>query len=228
MLDVIERTDAELVAGLQTSPEDLDEFHRRHREAVLGYAVRRCPQPADVADLVAETFLAAIKAAPGFDPGCGGAQAWLIGIARRQWATLCVREARQRRVGERRRGDSRSADDIGRLEERIDSVRTPEEVERAVATLSASHREVLWLIGSDGPFAGWTPAASAATVTQVSSANRGCEPMLVLPGQRTEPNWQVVASEDQGPFTLVMYASGDTTATCLFAPGRFEPLAQPS
>ena len=150
MLDVIERTDAELVAALQTSPEHLDEFYRRHRDAILRYAVRRRPQPADVADLVAATFLAAINGAPGFDPNRGRAEAWLIGIARRQWAKLCEGEARQRRLGERRLGDSLSEDDIGRLEERIDSARRSEEVGRAIATLPERHREVLWLVGSDG------------------------------------------------------------------------------
>lgn len=147
---VIERTDAELVATLQSSPEDLDELYRRHREVILRYAVRRCPQPADVADLVAETFLAAISAAPGFDPSRGSAEAWLIGIARNHWARRCEREARQRRLGERSLGDSLSSDDIGRLEERIDSVRRSAEVEGAIATLAEHHREVLWLIGSDG------------------------------------------------------------------------------
>lgn len=166
MLDVIERTDAELVAALQTSPEDLDEFYRRHRDAVLRYAVRRCPQPADVADLVAATFLAAINAAHGFDPSRGRAEAWLIGIARRQWAKLCEGEARQRRLGERRLGDSLSDDDIGRLEERIDSVRKSEEVGRAIATLSARHREVLWLVGSDG-----LTVAEAAAALGISAGN---------------------------------------------------------
>lgn len=68
-------------------------------------------------------------------------------------------------------------------------------------------------------FAGWTPVARAATTAQVSSATQGCEPMLVVPGQATEPNWHVVASEDQGPYTLLVYAGGDTMATCLSAPG---------
>lgn len=69
------------------------------------------------------------------------------------------------------------------------------------------------------PFAGWTPAASAATDARVAAAASGCEPMPTLPGQSTAPGWHVVASEDQGPYTLLVYASGDTTATCLSAPG---------
>ncbi|MDA8297174.1 MAG: RNA polymerase sigma factor [Actinomycetota bacterium] len=155
-----ERTDAELAAGLEANPADLDEFYRRHRETVVRYAVRRCAQPADVADLVAATFLAAIRSAAGFDARRGNADAWLIGIARRQWAKLCEREARQQHIGDLRLGDGLSADDIARLEERIDAARTSEDVERAIALLPGQHREVLWLIGPDG----LSPSEAAAAL----------------------------------------------------------------
>lgn len=87
-------------------------------------------------------------------------------------------------------------------------------------TLSGGIAAAVAVLGTGStPFAGWTPAASAATNTQVSSATQGCAPMLDIPGQTTALNWQLVASEAQGPYTLLVYASGDTTATCLSAPG---------
>lgn len=87
-------------------------------------------------------------------------------------------------------------------------------------TLSGGIAAAVAVLGTGStPFAGWTPAASAATNTEVSSATHGCAPMLARPGQTSAPDWQLVASEAQGPYTLLVYASGDATATCLSAPG---------
>ncbi|MDA8297175.1 MAG: hypothetical protein M0004_11430 [Actinomycetota bacterium] len=72
---------------------------------------------------------------------------------------------------------------------------------------------------ASAPFPGWAPLASAATSTQVASADQGCEPALSTAGQAGEANWRVVASEDQGPYTLLVYASGHDMATCLLEPG---------
>lgn len=53
----------------------------RHRRAVLGYALRRVEQPADAADVLAETFLVAwrrLGKVPQDDP-----RPWLLAVARR-------------------------------------------------------------------------------------------------------------------------------------------------
>ena len=62
-------------------PEDFGEFYRRHAREVLGYLARRTNDPEAAADLVAETFAAAILARARFRPGPTPATSWLYGIA---------------------------------------------------------------------------------------------------------------------------------------------------
>ncbi len=69
------------------------------------------------------------------------------------------------------------------------------------------------------PFAGWTPVANAASTAATSTAGAACQPRLVSrPSGAPQPDWQIVASEARGPFTLVVYSSGDDHATCLSGP----------
>lgn len=56
-------------------------FYERHRAGVLGYFMHRVGDPELAFDLTAETFAAAISAAPRFRPGGPPASAWLFGIA---------------------------------------------------------------------------------------------------------------------------------------------------
>jgi RNA polymerase sigma factor (sigma-70 family) len=145
-----ERSDAELLTALADDSDALDEFYRRHRGRVIAYAARRCRQPADVADLVAATFVAAITASHRYDPNRGPAEAWLIGIASRQWSLWCRAEHKQVRLSRESAHRSLSSDDIARLEEQIDAKRDSARVEAALEKIEQRHREVLWLIGPDG------------------------------------------------------------------------------
>lgn len=145
-----EDTDGELIARLRSDPAALDLFYRRHRTRVLHYAERRCRQPADVADLVAATFLAALASADRFDARRGEAGSWLIGIASRQWGLLCRAERKQQLLRAVAAPWTPSNDDIARLEEQIDAARASGQVEAALDQIGPQHREVLWLIGHDG------------------------------------------------------------------------------
>jgi RNA polymerase sigma factor (sigma-70 family) len=146
-----ELADGELVARLQHDPESLSCFYRRHVAAVERYAVRRCAQPADVGDLVAETFLTALRSASSFDRRRGDALPWLLGIAHhllvRSFAEGARQDAITRRLAHRRTIEPM---DLDRLEEAIDAAREVREVEAVLATLPLSQREVLWLVGYDG------------------------------------------------------------------------------
>jgi RNA polymerase sigma-70 factor (ECF subfamily) len=53
-----------------------------HRRAVLGYALRRVADPADAADVLAETFLTAWRRLDDLPAG-DGTRPWLLGVARR-------------------------------------------------------------------------------------------------------------------------------------------------
>ena len=56
------------------------------------------PNPADVADVVQETLLAAARSAATFDPGRGALWLWLWGIARRQVALHLRKQQRHDRL----------------------------------------------------------------------------------------------------------------------------------
>ena len=143
-------TDAELVLRLPGDAAAFEELFRRHRRSVVAYAARRCSQPADVADLVAATFLAVLTSSATYSPAKGAFRPWLIGVAYRQCVALRRREYRQwslsRAVSSQRiLGDDATV----RIEERMVAARASTEVERAMNGLPSRHREVLWLVGYD-------------------------------------------------------------------------------
>jgi RNA polymerase sigma factor (sigma-70 family) len=162
-----EPSDAELLARIQTDPVALELIFRRYRHLVLRYAARRCSDPADVVDLVADTFLALLESGGGgFDPRRGSAAAWILGVAHRQWVRTVRRETRIRQVAGRHGGQRQlDADDMARIEEQIDASRQQAAVEEAMAQLPDRHREVLWLIGHEG-----LSSEQAAAVTGVRPA----------------------------------------------------------
>jgi RNA polymerase sigma factor (sigma-70 family) len=143
-------SDAELVRRLPEDPALFEELFRRHGPSVIAYAARRCSQPADVADLVAATFLAVLESSGGYDPARGAFGPWLIGVAHHQHVALRRGEYRQWSLSRAASGRRVLGDEaIVRLEERIDAARESEEVERAMNRLAPRHREVLWLVGRD-------------------------------------------------------------------------------
>ena len=73
-------TDEELLR----SPEGFAAFYRRHAQPLTAFFLRRTGDAELAADLVAETFAAALAGAGRYDPARGAAIAWLYGIARNQ------------------------------------------------------------------------------------------------------------------------------------------------
>ena len=76
-------------------------FNRTH-QPLLAYAVRRVADPADAADIVAETFLVAWRRLDEVPPD-EQARAWLFGVARRVLANYYRGEHRRLALGERLR-----------------------------------------------------------------------------------------------------------------------------
>jgi RNA polymerase sigma-70 factor (ECF subfamily) len=93
----------ELVNG---STEAWRTLYDAYSEAVWRCVARRVgPHPADVADIVQETFLAAARAARAYDAARGSLWVWLSGIARRQAALHFRRkQTRPSAVGNALRG----------------------------------------------------------------------------------------------------------------------------
>jgi RNA polymerase sigma-70 factor, ECF subfamily len=93
----MEESDAELLAATaRGDAEAFGRFYRRHEQRVLGYAIARCANAGDVADMVGETFLGALGSAARFSDDGGDAVPWLFGIAGSSAATGCPRHRRGR------------------------------------------------------------------------------------------------------------------------------------
>jgi RNA polymerase sigma factor (sigma-70 family) len=161
-----DQPDRALLAAARTDPEAYAELYRRLVDRVISFAARRASDPGDVADIVAATFLTALESADGYDPRRGEPVAWLLGIAARLVANQRRRRARETFALARMDGRTLlHADDIERIEARIDAAAQVGQARRAVAGLSAGQREALLLISEDG----LTPA-EAAQVLGVSGA----------------------------------------------------------
>ncbi|VTR76130.1 RNA polymerase sigma factor [Cellulomonas hominis] len=76
-------------------------FDRTH-QPLLAYAVRRVSDPADAADVVAETYLVAWRRLDDVPDG-DAARPWLFGVARRVLANLYRGERRRHALAERLR-----------------------------------------------------------------------------------------------------------------------------
>jgi RNA polymerase sigma-70 factor, ECF subfamily len=146
-----------------SSGTDHEEHFRRVYAATFGpllaYAIRRVEQPADAADIVAETFLVAWRRRREI-PAEGEARLWLYGVARRVLANHHRGLARRERLGQRLRQRlmSFAPDPATEVPERL-------AVRAALARLGELDREVLLLTAWEG-----LEPREAAVVLDVSPA----------------------------------------------------------
>lgn len=159
----LDRSPPDPVAAIRSDPRTLERFYRAHVDDVIGYFARRCTSPHDVADLTADTFVAAIDSAHRYDPRRARPIGWLMGIAHH----VLLRQIRGRSTERRavvRLAGRRLLDntDIQRLEERIDAERRAQRILGDVAALTAKEREIVELV--DGAGLTVTEAADALGV----------------------------------------------------------------
>jgi RNA polymerase sigma factor (sigma-70 family) len=150
---VVDGSDADLLtAAASGSADAYSVFFRRHAPPVTLYAVRRCSQPDDVADMVSETFFIALQASGRYIPETDTALPWLFGIARRVLAKQRRRRAGTRRLMVKATNSQSlvSASEEDAIAAAIDASRQRPAIEAALATLSAGEREVLELVAYDG------------------------------------------------------------------------------
>jgi RNA polymerase sigma factor (sigma-70 family) len=127
------RSDEELLeATAGGEPEAFAGFYRRHARPMTGFFVRRTGDAEMAADLVAETFAAALEGCARYEPARASAGAWLYGIAHHQLAQLARRGAVDRRA-RRKLGLPRTVLTDEQLE-RIDAL----ESEQPLASLVAA------------------------------------------------------------------------------------------
>lgn len=132
-------------------PDAFEAFYREHFEAVTRFMARRVDDPHTVADLTAETFLAVVDSVHTYRSDKGSEVAWLFGIARHVVQKERRRAARElhaaQRSAHRRVLD---AEDVARMEERIDAESTARRAGAALAALPEGQRALLELMTVDG------------------------------------------------------------------------------
>ncbi|MEA2142667.1 MAG: hypothetical protein QOI64_1097 [Solirubrobacteraceae bacterium] len=141
------RSDDELLRATPKEPEAFGAFYQRHVDAVLAFFRSRTGNPEVAADLMAETFAAAMLAAPRFKPRREPAAAWLFTIARRKlidsWRRGQVEDAARRKLGLERL----DLDDGGleRIDSLVDETRAPNPLTQLMERLPPEQREALRL-----------------------------------------------------------------------------------
>jgi RNA polymerase sigma-70 factor (ECF subfamily) len=152
-------------------PQLFEEFYRRHVDAMTSFVARRVADPHTVADLTAEIFLAVLDSAHSYRPSRGSERAWLYGIARNVVAGERRRVAREtdrdRRISGRRLLE---ADDIARLEDKLDAESPGRRALAALERLPTGERAVLELVAVDDLTVG--EAATALGISQVAARVR--------------------------------------------------------
>jgi RNA polymerase sigma factor (sigma-70 family) len=163
----------EAAAGVRIAGEGaIAEFERLYRanvEAMMAYFARRSGDPQVVADLTADTFVAAIASFGAFDPRRGTARAWMFGIARRIYASYCEAYGQQqhklRRLSGRR---DLEPDEVEELLDRIDAERAGRDLVAGLAMLPERDRAVIELVD----IAGLRPKEAAAALGLTPGAVR--------------------------------------------------------
>ncbi|MBZ3907361.1 MULTISPECIES: RNA polymerase sigma factor [Streptomyces] len=152
-------------------PVAFEVFYRRHVDTVTRFMARRVTDPHTVADLTAETFLAVIDSARAYRPELGSETAWLFGIARNVVAAESRRSARQSALGGRIAGRRLlEADDIDRLEEKLDAEGAGRRALAALDGLPEGERAVIELVAVDQLSV--TEAATALGIRKVTARVR--------------------------------------------------------
>jgi RNA polymerase sigma factor (sigma-70 family) len=142
--------DADLLASVPDA-DAVRALYARHVDAVFRFAVRRCGDPEDVADLVSTVFLEMLSSAGSYDRRRGEVRVWLLGIAAR-----CL--ADQRRSDHRRSelltrlgtAPEFRRDEHDRVEAMIDAARLAPSAERALGELTEAERSLFLLVAHDG------------------------------------------------------------------------------
>ena len=130
---------------------EFEGLYRANVDGVTAYFSRRSTDPQVVADLTADTFVAAITGFGSFDPHKGTARAWVFGIAGHVYASYCQAYSQQQqrleRLGGRRELDQ---DQVDELLERIDAERAARGLLAELARLSKQDRAVIDLVDIAG------------------------------------------------------------------------------
>ncbi len=187
-------------------PELFEAFYRRHVDAVLRFVARRVDDPQTAADLTAEIFLAVLDSAHTYRPRLGSETAWLYGIARN------IVSSERRRVAREAERDRRfsgrrllEADDIVRIEDKLDAESPGRRALAALERLPEGERAVLELIVVDQLTI--PEAAAALGIRQVTARVRLHRARKSLRGEAVAEAASHTASQavETAPDTSLLY-----------------------
>jgi RNA polymerase sigma factor (sigma-70 family) len=143
-------TSGSLVASIATDTDALEVFYREHVEAVQRFIARRVGSPDTAADLTADVFVAAMRAAPSYAPERGTPRSWLFGIARHQIADSYRAAAKESRAQIAIIGSELlDTDDLGRIHDRLDAEASARQLYESLAAIPETERAVLELVALD-------------------------------------------------------------------------------
>jgi RNA polymerase sigma factor (sigma-70 family) len=145
----MEPTDQELLAATAAGDgEAFAMFWRRHTSTVMAFGIHHCASSEDVADLVADTFLAAFRAAGRYRAQTATATPWLLGIATRLASNQHRALARWRRGNQRVAGERPrfTGEEYEAVETAIDAARQAPHVQAALRVMPVGERKVLELV----------------------------------------------------------------------------------
>ena len=148
----MDESDGQLLAATaRGDAEAFGRFYRRHEQRILSYAIAHCANASDVADVVGETFLAALRSAPRFTDDGGDAVPWLFGIARRVLAHHQRSfTRRQRLIRHLQALPALNPDEAAAVEAAVDASRLAPVLAAALQALRPKDRDLIQLVSGDG------------------------------------------------------------------------------
>jgi RNA polymerase sigma-70 factor (ECF subfamily) len=189
--------DADLLAAVPDA-DAVGELYARHVDAVFRFAVRRCRNPEDVADLVSSVFVEMLSAAGSYDRRRGDVRVWLLGIAARCLADQWRSDRRRSELITRLRTVPELCDDeLERVEAMIDAARLAPSAERALGELTEAEQALFLLVAHDElPVAdaaralGLTPVAGRMRLARARRKLRTAVKRSCLAGVRHAEEWR--------------------------------------
>lgn len=192
-----EGSDEELLAAATTDKVAFLEFYDRHVEQVIAFGVRRLGDSDQVADLVAEVFLAVLRSAGSYDPRRGTARAWLYGIAANVVAGGRRRAAKEAGAYAQLFGRRLlEPDDYAELDSRLDAASAARRLSEAMARVPRADRVVLELVALDQLTV--TEAAAALGIRPGAARSRLARARRRLRADLTDPDPAAAATGAPG------------------------------
>lgn len=178
--------------------EHFARFYAVHLDALLTYALRRVAEPADAADVVADSFLVAWRRVEDLPPG-DEARLWLYGVARKVLANHRRGDLRRERLGTALRDRLAQGDGVP-----ADAGDLALDVRAALAKLGELDREVLtltiWEELTPSEIAGVLGISAAAVRTRLTRARGRLRQVLgdVQPAAGHVPGIRPALTSEEG------------------------------